>query len=72
MSGPAPGPPGILAGMKECGGVLEDLAAVVGRANVLTGAECTRHARDWMGKYQGQPAGGGASGSVAEVAAVCG
>jgi FAD/FMN-containing dehydrogenase len=55
--------------MKECGGVLEDLAAVVGRANVLTGAECTRHARDWMGKYQGSPLAVVRPGSVAEVAA---
>ncbi len=34
---------------------LTDFAAVLGAAHVLTGADMARYARDWMGKYQGQP-----------------
>jgi hypothetical protein len=36
-------------------GLIEDLQAAVGRAHVLTGADAGRHARDWMGKYEGAP-----------------
>ena len=35
--------------------LIEDLRAAVGAAQVLTGADMARHARDWMGKYQGAP-----------------
>lgn len=50
-------------------GVIEELQAVVGAANVLTGADTGRHARDWMGKYQGAPLAVVRPGSTAEVAA---
>jgi FAD/FMN-containing dehydrogenase len=33
----------------------KDLAAVVGAANVLTGTDMAKYARDWMGKYHGAP-----------------
>jgi FAD/FMN-containing dehydrogenase len=33
----------------------EDLAAVVGAANVLTDTDMAKYARDWMGKYHGAP-----------------
>jgi FAD/FMN-containing dehydrogenase len=36
-------------------GLIEELQAAVGRANVLTGPDTDRHARDWMGKYAGAP-----------------
>lgn len=47
----------------------EDLVAVVGAANVLTGAQMTRYARDWMGRYEGTPIAVVRPGSTAEVAA---
>lgn len=46
----------------------EDLAAVVGAANVLTGPDMARYARDWMGRYEGQPVAVVRPGSTAEVA----
>lgn len=49
--------------------VLENLAAVVGPGNVLTGADAAGHARDWMGKYPGAPLAVVRPGSTAEVAA---
>jgi FAD/FMN-containing dehydrogenase len=36
-------------------GLIEDLQAALGKAHVLTGADMGRHARDWMGKYEGAP-----------------
>ena len=36
-------------------GLIEDLQAAVGKAHVLTGTDTGRHARDWMGKYEGAP-----------------
>lgn len=47
----------------------EALAAAVGAANVLTGADTRRYARDWMGRYEGQPVAVVRPGSTAEVAA---
>ena len=48
----------------------DDLAAVVGTAHVLTGSDMTRYARDWMGRYEGQPVAVVRPGSTAEVSAV--
>ena len=48
----------------------DDLAAVVGAAHVLTGSDMTRYARDWMGRYEGQPVAVVRPGSTAEVSAV--
>jgi FAD/FMN-containing dehydrogenase len=50
-------------------GLLEDLQAAVGTAHVLTGPDTTRYARDWMGRYHGQPVAVARPGSTAEVAA---
>lgn len=36
-------------------GLLDDLASVVGPAQVLQGAAMRRYADDWMGKYHGAP-----------------
>jgi FAD/FMN-containing dehydrogenase len=36
-------------------GLIKALQAVVGPAQVLTGADMTRSSRDWMGKYEGAP-----------------
>jgi FAD/FMN-containing dehydrogenase len=44
------------------------LSAAVGPTHVLTGAETARYARDWMGKYQGQPLAVVRPASTAEVA----
>jgi FAD/FMN-containing dehydrogenase len=46
-----------------------DLAAAIGAAHVLTGPEMARYARDWMGRYEGQPVAVVRPGSTAEVAA---
>jgi FAD/FMN-containing dehydrogenase len=46
-----------------------DLAAAVGAANVLTGADMARFARDWMGRYEGAPLAVARPASTAEVAA---
>ncbi len=50
-------------------GLIEDLQAVVGKANVLTGTDTDRHARDWMGKYEGAPLAVVRPADTAEVAA---
>ena len=50
-------------------GFVEDLEAAVGAANVLTGPDMTRYARDWMGRYEGQPTAVVRPASTAEVAA---
>lgn len=50
-------------------GLIEDLRAAAGAAQVLTGADMAGHARDWMGKYQGAPVAVVRPGSAAEVAA---
>lgn len=47
----------------------DDLAATLGAAHVLTGADMARYARDWMGRYEGQPVAVARPGSTAEVAA---
>lgn len=47
----------------------EDLAAVVGAANVLTGQDMARYARDWMGRYEGAPVAVVRPGSTQDVAA---
>ena len=47
----------------------DDLAAVVGAGQVLTGADMARYSRDWMGKYEGQPIAVVRPGSTDEVAA---
>ncbi|MFN3993446.1 MAG: FAD-binding oxidoreductase [Tabrizicola flagellatus] len=46
-----------------------DLAAAIGAAHVLTGPDMARYARDWMGRYEGQPVAVIRPGSTAEVAA---
>jgi FAD/FMN-containing dehydrogenase len=50
----------------------EDLVAAVGAAHVLTGPDMARYARDWMGRYEGQPVAVVRPGSTAEVAACVG
>ena len=35
--------------------LLDDLAAVVGAGQVVTGPDAARYGRDWMGKYRGAP-----------------
>ena len=35
--------------------LLDRLAAIVGPANLLTGADCAPYARDWMGDYAWTP-----------------
>src|SRR5690606_38991917 len=50
-------------------GLLDDLAAVVGAGQVLTGPDAARHARDWMGRYHGAPLAVVRPGSTAEVSA---
>ena len=47
----------------------QDLAAAIGAANVLTGPDMARYARDWMGRYEGAPRAVVRPGSTAEVAA---
>ena len=49
--------------------LISDLAAAIGPANVLTGTDMTRYARDWMGRYEGQPVAVARPGSTAEVVA---
>ena len=49
---------------------LDRLAAVVGPANLLTGADCAPYGRDWMGEYQWQPLAVVRPASRDEVAAV--
>jgi FAD/FMN-containing dehydrogenase len=49
--------------------MLDRLAALVGPAQVLTGPDRDRYARDWMGKYQGRPLAVVRPGTTAEVAA---
>lgn len=46
-----------------------NLAAAVGAGNVLTGPDMARYARDWMGRYEGQPVAVVRPASTAEVAA---
>jgi len=46
----------------------DDLAAVVGAANVLIGSDLDRYARDWMGWYQGTPVAVVRPASTSEVA----
>jgi FAD/FMN-containing dehydrogenase len=50
-------------------GLIEDLQATVGKANVLTGTDTGRHARDWMGKYAGAPLAVVRPGDTTEVSA---
>lgn len=47
----------------------DDLAAVIGAANVLTGGDMARYGRDWMGWYEGAPIAVARPGSTDEVAA---
>ena len=49
--------------------LLDDLAAVVGAGQVLTGPDAARHARDWMGRHRGAPLAVVRPGSTAEVSA---
>lgn len=49
--------------------LIADLAAAIGAANVLTGPDTARYARDWMGRYEGQPVAVARPGSTGEVAA---
>ncbi|RYI34578.1 MAG: FAD-binding oxidoreductase, partial [Acetobacteraceae bacterium] len=48
--------------------LLEDLTAALGAANVLTGPDMERYARDWMGRYEGHPVAVIRPGNTAEVA----
>jgi FAD/FMN-containing dehydrogenase len=48
-------------------GLLEDLQAAVGTGQVLTGPDMARYARDWMGRYEGQPVAVVRPASTAEV-----
>ena len=48
--------------------LISSLNSVVGAAQVLTGAEMDRYARDWMGKYHGAPVAVVRPASTAEVA----
>jgi FAD/FMN-containing dehydrogenase len=50
-------------------GLVEDLAAAIGPAQVRTGADMDRYASDWMGRYHGAPVAVARPGSTAEVAA---
>jgi FAD/FMN-containing dehydrogenase len=50
-------------------GLIEDLRTVVGAGQVLTGPDMARHARDWMGKYDGAPLAVVQPADTAEVAA---
>lgn len=45
------------------------LRSLLGDANVLTGPDLARYARDWMGSYEGTPLAVARPGSTAEVAA---
>lgn len=49
--------------------LIDDLQVAVGAANVLTGPDMARYARDWMGRYEGAPIAVVRPGSTAEVAA---
>jgi FAD/FMN-containing dehydrogenase len=49
--------------------LIDDLTAILGAGQVLTGADMARYARDWMGKYHGAPVAVVRPGSTAEVAA---
>ncbi len=35
--------------------IIERMRAIIGDAHVLTGKDCARWAKDWTGKYHGQP-----------------
>lgn len=50
-------------------GVIKDLAAAIGSANVLSGPDMARYATDWMHKYHGAPLAVARPGSTTEVAA---
>ena len=50
-------------------GLIDDLAAALGRGNVLSGSDTDRYSRDWMGKYLGAPVAVVRPGTTAEVAA---
>ncbi len=50
-------------------GLITDLQAIVGAAQVLVGPDTARYARDWMGKYQGAPVAVVRPASTTEVAA---
>ena len=50
--------------------ILDRLRDIVGRDHVLTGADAQPYARDWTGRYEGQPAAVLRPGSTDEVAAV--
>jgi FAD/FMN-containing dehydrogenase len=50
--------------------MLDELRQALGAGQVLTGADMARHARDWMGKYEGAPVAVVRPGSTTEVAGV--
>lgn len=50
--------------------MIDDLVTVLGAAHVLTGTDMARYARDWMGKYDGEPVAVVRPANTAEVAAV--
>ncbi|MEO1308294.1 MAG: FAD-binding oxidoreductase [Pseudomonadota bacterium] len=49
--------------------LIEELSKVVGSANVLTGADTARYARDWTGAYEAEPLAVVRPGNTAEVSA---
>jgi FAD/FMN-containing dehydrogenase len=49
--------------------LIEELQTAVGRTNVLTGTDTGRHAKDWMGKYEGAPVAVVRPADTAEVSA---
>jgi FAD/FMN-containing dehydrogenase len=49
--------------------LVEELSAAIGAAQVLTGTDTSRYARDWMGRYEGSPVAVARPASTAEVAA---
>lgn len=49
--------------------LVEALSAAIGSAQVLTGADMARYARDWMGRYEGAPIAVVRPGTTADVAA---
>lgn len=49
--------------------LIGDLKATLGAAQVLTGGDTARYARDWMGKYSGDPVAVVRPGSTQEVSA---
>jgi FAD/FMN-containing dehydrogenase len=50
--------------------IIERMRAIIGDAHVLTGKDCARWAKDWTGKYHGQPMAVLRPASTAEVSQI--